>query len=69
MTQDTDRNWYNQQTDDFKMDFLRMRNRDYPEYNNLSTTEFIEQFDVIWREDKKKNQSYPIKRNTNWHKF
>jgi hypothetical protein len=60
----TDRNWYNQQTDDFKIDFMRIRNRDYPEYSSLSTTEFMAQFETIWREDKKKNQCWPIKRTT-----
>jgi hypothetical protein len=66
MIEDSDRNWYNKQTDEFKLDLMRMRNRDYPQYNNLSLMEFIEQFEIIWREDKKKNQSWPAKKNPNW---
>jgi hypothetical protein len=69
MKEETDRDWWNKQTDDYKMDFMRMRNTDYPEYNYLSTTEFIAQFEVIWREDKKKNQSWPVKKNPNWRYY
>jgi hypothetical protein len=61
MTTETLRDWYNRQTDDYKMDFMRMRNRDYPEYNYMGLTEFMENFEQIWREDKKKRATWPIK--------
>lgn len=64
MTDLTDKEWYDRQTDEFKMDLIRMRNRDYPEYNYMSLTEFMENFEQIWREDKKKQATWPIVKTT-----
>lgn len=37
-------------TNDEQIEFLRMRIQQYPEYNNLSKYEFIDQFLEIWNE-------------------
>lgn len=59
--QDT-KQWWAKQTDEFKMDFLRMRNNDYPEYNSMDKWQFIREFDKIWREERKQRHTWPIKK-------
>lgn len=50
-----------------KLEFLKLRAQQYPEYNDLSRNQFIDQFLEIWKETGKGKVSLSAenKKNTN----
>lgn len=58
--------WWDTQTDDTKRDIMRLMRTDYADYTSgMSIWQFIHEFDSIWREEKKRTQAWPLRKN-NW---